>query len=110
VAGVQIGIVSGPFLGSLEIKNHLDVGAEERRKEYYMGEGGGFPQIWAVVSLMSPELPVACLSTKGVPESELTNFLVGWMQIRVNNQKLVSLPIPIPELQHAPSTLFSVVS
>jgi hypothetical protein len=32
------------------------------------------------------------------------------MQIRVNNQKLVTLPSPIPELQHAPSTLFNVVS
>jgi hypothetical protein len=44
-----------------------------------MGEGGGFPRVWAVVSLVSPELPVACLSTKGAPESELTNLLVGWM-------------------------------
>jgi len=59
----------------------LDVGATERRKEYYMGEGGGFPRIWAVVSLVSPESPVACLSTKGAPESELTNLLVGLMQI-----------------------------
>jgi hypothetical protein len=41
---------------------------------YYMGEGGGFPRIWVVVNLVSPELPVACLSTKGVPKSELTNL------------------------------------
>ncbi len=39
-----------------------------------MGEGGGFPQVWAVVSLVSPESPVACLSTKGALESELTNL------------------------------------
>jgi len=38
-----------------------------------------------VVSLVSPELPVACPSTKGIPESELTNLLVGWMQVRVSN-------------------------
>jgi hypothetical protein len=38
-----------------------------------------------VVSLVSPELPMACLSTKGVPESELTNLLVGSIQVRVNN-------------------------
>jgi hypothetical protein len=25
------------------------------------------------------ESPMACPSTKGVPESELTNLLVGWM-------------------------------
>ncbi len=30
-----------------------------------MGEGGGFPQVWAVVSLVSPESPVACPNTKG---------------------------------------------
>ncbi len=56
----------------------------ERRKEYYMGEGGGFPRVRAVVSLVSPELPVTCLSTKGVLESELTNLLVGWMQVQVS--------------------------
>jgi pentatricopeptide repeat protein len=52
----------------------------ERRKEYYMGEGGDFSRDRAVVSLVSPELPVACPGTKGVLESELTNLLVGWMQ------------------------------
>jgi hypothetical protein len=42
-----------------------------------MGEGGGFPRVRAVVSLVSLELPVACLSSKGVLECELTNF-VSW--------------------------------
>jgi len=46
-----------------------------------MGEGDGFPQVWAVVSLVSPELPVACPSTKGAPESDLTNLLVGLIQV-----------------------------
>jgi hypothetical protein len=41
-----------------------------------MGEGGGFPQVLAIVSLVSPESPVACPSTKGALESELTNLLV----------------------------------
>jgi hypothetical protein len=50
-----------------------------------MGEGGGFPQVRAVVSLVSPELLVACSSTKGVPKCELTNLLVGLMQVRVSN-------------------------
>jgi len=31
-----------------------------------------------VVSLVSPELPMACPSTKGPLESVLTNLLVGW--------------------------------
>jgi hypothetical protein len=42
-----------------------------------MGEGGGFPRISAVVSQVSPELPVACLNTKSAPKCELTNLL-GW--------------------------------
>jgi hypothetical protein len=44
VAGVQTGTISGLPLGSPGTKNHLDVGAVERRREYYMGEGGSFPQ------------------------------------------------------------------
>jgi hypothetical protein len=50
-----------------------------------MGEGGGFPRIRAVVSIMSPELPVACPSTKGDQKNDLTNLLVGLMQVRVSN-------------------------
>jgi hypothetical protein len=33
----------------------------------------------------SPKSPVACPSTKGAVESELTNLLVGWMHIRMSN-------------------------
>jgi hypothetical protein len=44
-----------------------------------MGEGDGFPRVWAAVSLVSLELPVACPSTKGASESELTNLLVNLM-------------------------------
>jgi hypothetical protein len=57
----------------------------ERRIEYYMGQGGGFPRIWAMVSLVSPKLPMAYPNIKGVPKSELTNLSVGWMQIRMSN-------------------------
>ncbi len=73
--------ISGFLLGSPGIKSHSDVGAMERRIKYYMGEGGGFPRVQAVVSLVGPKLPVACHNTKGALESELTNLLVGWMQI-----------------------------
>ncbi len=41
------------------------------------GEGGGFPRVQAVVSQVSLELLVACPSTKGASECELTNLLVG---------------------------------
>jgi hypothetical protein len=47
-----VGILRLP-LGSPRTKCHLDVAPVERRKEYYKGEGGGFPQVQAVVSLMS---------------------------------------------------------
>jgi hypothetical protein len=81
VTGVQTGIILGLLLGSPGIKNHLDACVVERHREYYMEEGGGFPRIRAVVSLVSLELPVACPSTKGAPESDLTHLLVGWMQV-----------------------------
>ncbi len=43
-----------------------------------MGEGGGFPQVQAVVSFVSPKSPVVRPNTKGALESELTNlWLVG---------------------------------
>ncbi len=40
------------LLGNPGTKNHSDVGAAERHREYYMGEGGGLPRIQAVVSLI----------------------------------------------------------
>jgi len=75
----------GLLLGNPKTKSHSDVGATERHIVYYMGEGGGFPRVRAVVNLVSLELPMACPSTKGASESELTNFLVGLMQVRVSN-------------------------
>jgi hypothetical protein len=64
VAGVQTGTVSGLLLGSPGTKSHSDVGAMERCKEYYMGEGGGFPLVRVVVNSVTPKSLVACLSTK----------------------------------------------
>jgi hypothetical protein len=77
----NFGIVSGLPLGSPGTKSHLDVALVEWCRVYYMGEGGGFPRARAVVSQVSPKLPVACPSTKGAPECELTNLLVGLMQV-----------------------------
>jgi len=50
-----------------------------------MGEGGGFPRVWAMVNLVSPELPVVCPNNKGAPEIRLTNLLVTLMHVRVSN-------------------------
>jgi len=47
-------------------KSHLDASAAESCKEYYMGEGGGFPRVRAVVSKVNPRLPVACPNTESV--------------------------------------------
>jgi hypothetical protein len=38
-------------------------------------------EVQVVVSHVSPRSPVACLSTLSAPECELTNLLVGLMQV-----------------------------
>jgi hypothetical protein len=38
-----------------------------RHRKYYKGEGGGFPQVRAVMSFVSLWLPMARSCTKGVP-------------------------------------------
>jgi hypothetical protein len=58
--------ISGLPLGSLGTKCHLDMGLVERHIVYYKGEGDGFFQVWAVVSLVSSILPMAHFSTKNV--------------------------------------------
>ncbi len=45
--------ILGFLLGTPGTKNHSDVGAAERRRKYYMGEGGGFLRVRAVVNLES---------------------------------------------------------
>jgi hypothetical protein len=59
--------VSRLQLGSPETKWHLGASPMAMHKEYYKGEGGGFPQVWAMVSLVSPCLPVAHLCNKTAP-------------------------------------------
>jgi hypothetical protein len=101
VAGVQTETVSGLLLGSPGIKSHSDVGVAERCREYYMGEGGGFPWVWVMVSLVSPELPVACPST-GATESDLTNLLVGLMSVWVSKWGLSLFLVPSQSSSTAP--------
>jgi len=64
--GVQPGIVSGLLLRSLGKKCHSDVAPAGSCREYYMGEGGGFPRVQAVVSQVSPRSPMASPNTKKV--------------------------------------------
>jgi hypothetical protein len=66
--------VSGLLLGSPKTKSHSNVSAVERHKKYYMGEGGGFPQVRAVVSLMNLELLMTYPSTKGALKMVFANL------------------------------------
>jgi hypothetical protein len=66
VPGIQTGTVSGLHFGSPEKKSHLDASVAESYREYYMGEGGGFPRFRAVVSQVNPSSPVACPNTESV--------------------------------------------
>jgi len=61
----------------------LDAGAVEQSREYYMGEGGGFPRVRAVVSTVSQGCPWFVPTPKVFRMN--SNQLVGWfwMQDRV---------------------------
>ncbi len=80
----SLAILGLPF-GSPETKSHSDATPAEWCRVYYMGEGAGFPRVQAAMSFVSLKLPVACPSIKGAPKGELTNLLVGLMQVQVNN-------------------------
>jgi hypothetical protein len=52
VMKIPIVRISGLSFGSPGTKSHLDVGPVERHRVYYKGEGGGFLQVQAMVSLV----------------------------------------------------------
>jgi hypothetical protein len=54
VPGLQLGTVSGLYFESPNKMCHSDVASATSRREYYKGEGGGFPRVRAVVSLVCP--------------------------------------------------------
>jgi hypothetical protein len=66
VLRVQTETVSRLHFGSPGKKCHSDASATMRRREYYMGESGGFLRVRAVASQVSPRLPVASPNTKNV--------------------------------------------
>jgi hypothetical protein len=53
-----------PSYGSPRTKSHLDVVPVESYKVYYKGEGGGFPQVQAMVCFVSPNCPCFVLPPK----------------------------------------------
>jgi hypothetical protein len=64
VAGVSTLAISRFSFGSLGTKSYLDLGPMERCKVYYKGEGGGFSQVRAMVSLVSPSCSWLVLAPK----------------------------------------------
>ncbi len=56
--------ILGLPLGSFGTKSHLHVGPVERHIGYYKGEGGGFPQVRAAVSLVCPCCPWLILAPR----------------------------------------------
>jgi hypothetical protein len=60
IPGVRFGAISGLPLRSPGKNSHLDVASVESCRVYYKGEGGGFPQVRAVLLVARP-------STKGAP-------------------------------------------
>jgi len=48
------GTIPGLHFGTPNKMCHLDVASATSRREYYMGEGGGFPRVRAVMSLVCP--------------------------------------------------------
>jgi hypothetical protein len=64
VMGVLVVGISGLPLWSSRTKSHLDVAPMENCRLYYKGEGGGFPQVRAVVCLVSLSCPWLVLAPK----------------------------------------------
>ncbi|CAN5966630.1 unnamed protein product [Sphagnum jensenii] len=72
VPGVPQGGISGLPAGSPGKKSHLDVVSAERRREYYKGEGGGFPQVRAV------EAPLPANQKQAMDD-----FMVDWFGLDI---------------------------
>jgi hypothetical protein len=64
VPRVPFGAISKLPRRSPEKNSHLDVGSVESHRVYYKGEGGGFPQVRAVVSLVCPCCPWLVLAPR----------------------------------------------
>jgi hypothetical protein len=63
---------------------NLDVGFMEKYIVYYKGEGGGFPQIWAMVNLVSPSYPWLVLTPK-VLQLCINHLAFGFVQVHVSS-------------------------
>jgi hypothetical protein len=92
-----------PILG-ISIKWHLGANSMAMHKEYYKGEGGGFPKSGPWWVLWVHVYPWIVCAPKTFPLR--TNQLVVWfVQVHVNNQLACNLPSPHPRAPTCPSTL-----
>ncbi len=82
-------------------KWHLDTNPMARHRVYYKGEGGDFPQVWAVMNFARLCLLMVRLCTKMFQLH--TNQLIIWfVQVYVSNWCFSFFLVPIPEFHHAP--------
>ncbi len=79
VNGLVIFWLISTSVGIPRQKVHLNVGPVDKCKVYYKGEGGGFPQVRAEVSLVCPCCPWLVLTPKVL--QLCTNHLV-WVLCR----------------------------
>jgi hypothetical protein len=66
VARVPIFEISRLLTWESQEKWHLDVALVVNHKEYYKGEGGGFPQVWAMMNFVGSCMLVVWLCIKSV--------------------------------------------
>ncbi len=64
VVGILTLVISALPFGSPGTKSHLDVGLMEKHRIYSKREGGGFPQVQAMVSLVNSSCPWLVLAPK----------------------------------------------
>jgi hypothetical protein len=76
-------VLGNPILGILEFstwefweKWHLDVALMANHKKYYKGEGGGFPQVRAMVSFVNLCMFVVCPCIKSAPITHKPTYCV----------------------------------
>jgi hypothetical protein len=75
----SFGTISGFQLGSPGKKSHLDVVPEMWRIEYYMGEGGGFLRVRAVVCLVVESARGLSQHPRVFPNVNLPLCALFWM-------------------------------
>jgi len=92
-----------PNFENFETKWHLGVGSVARHRKYYKEEGGGFPHVRAMVSLVSSCLPVAHPCTKML-QLHINNLLFNLGKSMWVIELLINLPSPHPGAIACPFT------